>query len=107
MQLILRVNKHTFINKAGRSVVDYIGLISSLVGFSIGSEITSSRVGNMLQRNMNTESIVEKITHNLVKYECYERAKSELLDVMNSNISQCSMYKVKDKAIPLTGSGGP
>jgi hypothetical protein len=95
MKLILSVNKYTFINHAGKSVVVYVGLISTWVEFSIGNEITSSRLGNMLQRNMNAGSSVQKRTHNLVKYKCDERAKSELLDIVNSNMNQYSVYKVK------------
>jgi hypothetical protein len=47
--------------------------MSNLVEFRIDNEITSSHVplliviGNMLQRNVNTESTVRKTTHKLVK----------------------------------------
>jgi hypothetical protein len=36
-------------------------------------------IRNMLQRNVNMQSIVEKTTHKLVKDKWDERAKSEFL----------------------------
>jgi hypothetical protein len=79
MELTLRVNTH---------------LLSNMVVFRIGNEISSSHmpllivIGNMLQNNVNTESFVEKTTHNLVKYKWDERTKSEFLDLMNTNINE-------------------
>jgi hypothetical protein len=49
-------------------------LINSLVEFRIGSEVISSHIPllivieNILQRNVNKGSSVEKTTHKLVKY---------------------------------------
>jgi hypothetical protein len=51
-------------------------------------------IGNVLQRNVNTESIVEKTIHKLVKYRWDERANSEFLDNINSNINKYFMYGI-------------
>jgi hypothetical protein len=94
----------TFINQAGKSVTDNVvvseGLISNLVEFRIGNEFTSSHmpllivIGNMLQINVNMESIVEMITHKLEKYKGDERAKSKFLDIMYSDINKYYMYGI-------------
>jgi hypothetical protein len=67
--------EYRFINEDGKSVIDYAvaseSLISNLVGFRLGNETISSHmplltvIRNMLQRNVNIESIVEKTTHKL------------------------------------------
>jgi hypothetical protein len=47
----------------------------------------------MLQRNVNTESNIEKTTHKLVKYKWDERAKSEFLDIMNAVCMELIFYE--------------
>jgi hypothetical protein len=93
--LTLRANSH-LLTRWGK-VFDYAvvskGLIKNLVEFKIGSEIISSHmpllivIGNVIQRNVNMKSIVEKTTHKLVKYKWDERVKSEFLNIMNININ--------------------
>jgi hypothetical protein len=51
-------------------------------------------IGNMLQINVSTESIVEKKTHKLVKYKLDERAMSEYLESINSNINEYCMHGI-------------
>jgi hypothetical protein len=65
----------------------------------IGSENISSNmprliaIGNMLLRNVNMESTVQKTTHKLIKYEWDEKAKSEFLDIIN--INEYCMHGIK------------
>jgi hypothetical protein len=76
--------EYTFINQAGKGVIDYAllseRLISGSVEFRTCNEIIINHMPllavteSMLQRNVNTESIVEKTTHKLVKYKWDERA---------------------------------
>jgi hypothetical protein len=74
-----------------------IRFISNLAEFRIGNEITSSYmpflivIGNVLHRNVNTESIVEKKTHKLVNCKWDERTKSEFHDIMYNSINECRM----------------
>jgi hypothetical protein len=93
--------EYTFISQAGKSVIDYAvvseGLINNLVEFRIGNEIISSHmpllteIGNITQRKASMKATVEKTGHKLVKCRWEERVKSELLDIMNSNINEYCM----------------
>jgi exonuclease III len=88
--------EYTFINQAGKSVIDYAvvseGLINKLVEFKIGNEIISCHMpllvelgdtiqrkvvelGDTIQRKVGTKATVRKTAHKLVKYRWDERGK--------------------------------
>jgi hypothetical protein len=77
------------------------GLRDNLVGFKIGNEIISSpmpsliEIGNVILRNGNTEFIDKQVAHKVVKYRWDERVKLEFLDIMNSNVNELCMQRIR------------